>query len=109
MLPKVRSGLSAVQALLDEHVAFSPDPGLELPIRPATCFEMASVSKHFTAFAVLMLESAGKLRLNDPIQAYLPELEGRADLAVSEQGWRMAFDDDGTLPTDWSWVEGGWW
>jgi CubicO group peptidase (beta-lactamase class C family) len=45
-----------------------------IPIRPTTRFELASVSKHFTAFAVLMLERAGKLSLGDKIQDYLSEL-----------------------------------
>jgi CubicO group peptidase (beta-lactamase class C family) len=44
------------------------------PIGPATRFELASVSKLFTAFAVLLLEKERKLSLEDDIQKYLPEL-----------------------------------
>ena len=45
-----------------------------IPITPSTRFELASVSKPFTAFAVLLLEQAGKLSLDDDIQLHLPEL-----------------------------------
>jgi CubicO group peptidase (beta-lactamase class C family) len=44
-----------------------------ISITPATRFELASVSKPFTAFAVLLLEQAGKLRLEDDIRQYFPE------------------------------------
>jgi CubicO group peptidase (beta-lactamase class C family) len=45
-----------------------------VPITRATRFELASVSKPFTAFAVLLLERAGRLRLDDDIHRYFPEL-----------------------------------
>jgi len=37
-------------------------------------FNLASVSKQFTAFAVLLLEQDGKLRLDDPVAKYVPEI-----------------------------------
>jgi CubicO group peptidase (beta-lactamase class C family) len=39
-----------------------------------TVFEAGSVSKQFTASAILLLAQAGKLELDDPVQEYLPEL-----------------------------------
>jgi CubicO group peptidase (beta-lactamase class C family) len=45
-----------------------------VPIGPDTVFEIASQTKQFTALAVLLLEADGKLRLDDPVQRYLPEL-----------------------------------
>ncbi|MBN2172088.1 MAG: beta-lactamase family protein [Candidatus Krumholzibacteriota bacterium] len=45
-----------------------------VPFTPETRFELASVSKSFTGFAALLLERAGKLGLDDPIQQHLPEL-----------------------------------
>lgn len=44
------------------------------PITPATVFHIASVSKQFTAFAILLLEQDGKLSLDDDIRKYLPEV-----------------------------------
>ncbi len=49
---------------LEHHVALSPD----------TVFEAGSVSKQFTAAAVLLLAEQGKLSLSDPISKYFPEL-----------------------------------
>lgn len=39
-----------------------------------TVFDIASVSKQFTATAILLLVEAGKLTLDDPISQYVPEL-----------------------------------
>ena len=44
------------------------------PITAETIFESGSVAKQFTASAILMLMSDGKLRLDDHVQKYLPEL-----------------------------------
>ncbi|MEX2150433.1 MAG: serine hydrolase domain-containing protein [Steroidobacteraceae bacterium] len=37
-------------------------------------FNLASVSKQFTAFAILLLQQQGKLSLDDPLVRYVPEL-----------------------------------
>jgi CubicO group peptidase (beta-lactamase class C family) len=42
------------------------------PITPATNFHVASVSKQFTAWSMLLLERQGKLNLDDDIHKYLP-------------------------------------
>ena len=41
---------------------------------PDTIFEAGSVSKQFTALAVLLLANDGKLSLDDPVRKYIPEL-----------------------------------
>lgn len=41
---------------------------------PETVFEAGSVSKQFTALAVQLLASDGKLSLDDPVRKYIPEL-----------------------------------
>ncbi|WP_321345451.1 serine hydrolase domain-containing protein [uncultured Draconibacterium sp.] len=46
----------------------------EIPITYETSFHVASVSKQFTAFAILLLEDEGKLSLDDDIRIYLPEM-----------------------------------
>ena len=45
-----------------------------VPITPQTVFHVASVSKQFTAFAIAMLASQGKLSLDDDIRKHLPEV-----------------------------------
>jgi CubicO group peptidase (beta-lactamase class C family) len=41
-------------------------------------FDLASVSKQFTAFALLLLQQQGKLSLDDPLVKHLPELAASA-------------------------------
>ncbi|WP_412067192.1 serine hydrolase domain-containing protein [Rubrivirga sp. IMCC43871] len=50
------------------------DLGDEHPLTPRSSFNLASVSKPFTAFAVVLLQHRGALRYDDPIAAYLPEV-----------------------------------
>jgi len=45
-----------------------------VPITPETIFEAGSVSKQFTAAAVLLLVEDGKIALSDDIRKYLPEM-----------------------------------
>ncbi|HEV7347522.1 serine hydrolase domain-containing protein [Telluribacter sp.] len=44
------------------------------PITPETVFHVASVSKQFTAYAIVLLAQQGKLSLDDDIRKYLPEV-----------------------------------
>lgn len=46
----------------------SPDP-----VGPDTVFRIASMTKSFTALAVLKLRDAGKLSLEDPVSKWIPE------------------------------------
>jgi CubicO group peptidase (beta-lactamase class C family) len=45
-----------------------------VPITPDTIFEAGSVSKQFTAAAILILAREGKLSLSDDIRKHLPEM-----------------------------------
>ena len=45
-----------------------------IPISPGTVFHVASVSKQFTAFAVMLLAQQGKLSLDDPVRKHITEL-----------------------------------
>ena len=45
-----------------------------IPVTPSTIFHVASVSKQFTAMAVLLLEADGKLSLDADIRDYMPEV-----------------------------------
>jgi CubicO group peptidase (beta-lactamase class C family) len=46
----------------------------DIPITPDTVFHVASVSKQFTAMAVVLLEQEKKLSVDDDVKKYLPEL-----------------------------------
>src|SRR5262245_32710930 len=48
------------------------DVELKIPVTPGTCFRIASISKTFTAVALMQLAERGKIDLDDRIEAYLP-------------------------------------
>ncbi|MCB0837049.1 MAG: serine hydrolase, partial [Bacteroidetes bacterium] len=75
---KERPG-GAVAVAKDGKIVFSKGYGManleyHIPNEPATVFHIASVSKQFTTFAILLLEKDGKLSLDDDIRKYLPEI-----------------------------------
>lgn len=45
-----------------------------VPVTPAIVFHIASVSKQFTVFSILLMEKEGKLSLDDDIREYIPEV-----------------------------------
>lgn len=60
------------------------------PADVGTGFNLASLTKHFTAHAIFSLEAAGQVDLDAPISTYLPELPDRGvtvrDLMVQTSG-----------------------
>lgn len=46
----------------------------DIPVDPTTVFHIASVSKQFTAYSILLLEAEGKLSIDDDIRKYIPEV-----------------------------------
>lgn len=69
-----------VAIIKDGKVIYKKTYGLadletKTPITDSTAFNIASVSKQFTAFIALLAEKEGKLSLDDDIRMYLPELE----------------------------------
>ena len=70
---------AALAIVKDSKVLFKKGYGsanleYNVSITPATPFHVASVSKQFTAFSILLLEEQGKLKLSDDIRKYIPEL-----------------------------------
>lgn len=50
------------------------DVATRTPVTPDTIFNLASVSKQFTAFSLLLLVQEGKISLSDSVLSVLPEL-----------------------------------
>ncbi|MBK7711013.1 MAG: beta-lactamase family protein [Bacteroidales bacterium] len=46
----------------------------QIPNTPDKLFDIASTSKQFTAFCILLLQEQGKLSIEDKIKKYIPEL-----------------------------------
>lgn len=68
----------AVAVVKDGQLIHSEGYGManlewDCPIRPDTVFRLASITKQFTATAIMLLERQEKLRLDDPITTYLPD------------------------------------
>jgi CubicO group peptidase (beta-lactamase class C family) len=51
----------------------------KVPATPATNYRLASMTKQFTAAAILLLAEDGKLSLDDPLRKWLPTLPAAAD------------------------------
>lgn len=43
------------------------------PLKPGMSFQLASVSKQFTAASILKLYEEGKIDINEPVKSYLPD------------------------------------
>jgi CubicO group peptidase (beta-lactamase class C family) len=70
----------AVGVIKDGKVLYKRTYGMSnldyrIPVSDSTLFNLASVSKQFTAFLVLLLEKEGKLNLDDQVEKYIPELK----------------------------------
>jgi CubicO group peptidase (beta-lactamase class C family) len=85
------------------------DTGTRRPMQPGALFRIASVTKTFTGTAVMQLRDAGRLDLDDPAVAYLPELRGAVSpfAPVEAVTIRRMLSHESGLPaappgTDWS-------
>lgn len=61
------------KVLLEQYQGQADVSGLK-KLNASSSFNLASVSKQFTAAAIVLLAEAGKLRFDDPIDKYLPGL-----------------------------------
>ncbi len=57
-----------------ERTAGFADPIRKTPADPAAVYQLASVSKQFTAAAILLLNADNRLALDDYVTKYIPEL-----------------------------------
>ena len=66
--------------LLDGELVYSGSGGFididkKIPATPQSMFRIASMTKSFTAMAILKLRDEGKLQLDDLIDPYIPEMQ----------------------------------
>jgi len=55
------------------------DLGAQIPVAADTLFEIGSISKSFTAFALMQLVEEGQLDLHAPVTDYLPWFEAQSE------------------------------
>jgi CubicO group peptidase (beta-lactamase class C family) len=75
---------SALAVMKDGKIAYRQGYGLAnlehgVPNLPSTVFNIGSMAKQFTAFAVALLEAEGRLSLDDDVRKHLPELHDFGD------------------------------
>ena len=69
----------ALSVMKDGHIIYKRGYGMadldhDVSITPETVFHVASISKQFTAAAILLLAQDGKLSLDDEVHKYIEEL-----------------------------------
>lgn len=69
----------AVTVVKDGKTVFKKGYGVaniehDVPITTKTIFQVASVSKQFTAFSIYLLEKRGKISFEDDVRKYFPEI-----------------------------------
>lgn len=83
------------------------DLAKKTPAKPSTAYRIASISKVFTATAILQLRDAGKLDLDDPVSRWLPEFApAHVDPASPVIRVRHLLTHTSGIPRE---VEGGYW
>ena len=60
----------------------SADMELEVPMKPEHVIELGSITKQFTAVAILKLMEEGKLSLQDPLSKYLPDYPNGENITI---------------------------
>jgi CubicO group peptidase (beta-lactamase class C family) len=69
----------ALSVIKDGQVVYKRGYGMadldhDIPITPETVFHVASISKQFTAAAIILLAQEGKISLDDDVRKYITEL-----------------------------------
>jgi len=77
-IPGAAWGIVVDGRLAHVGVAGLRDVAARAPVDTNTVFRIASMTKSFTAMAILRLRDEGKLSLDDPAERYVPELKGLA-------------------------------
>ena len=73
-VPGAAMGIIVDGELAWVHTAGVSDTVAKRPVTPDTVFRIASMTKSFTALAILKLRDEGKLSLDDRVATYVPEL-----------------------------------
>jgi CubicO group peptidase (beta-lactamase class C family) len=79
---------ASVAVVRDGEIAFAKAYGTQSPAIPVAradaLYQIASVSKQFTAAAVLLLEDQGKLSLDDKVSQYLSGISGGDRITIRQ-------------------------
>lgn len=122
--PELTSTLNMIESWLNEHIEYHKIPGMSIgivydqvlvyaksfgysdlenrtPGTPETIYHIGSITKTFTATAIMQLRDQGNLELNDPISKHLAwfEIKNRFPNAPDITIWHLLTHTSG-LPVD---------
>jgi CubicO group peptidase (beta-lactamase class C family) len=66
------------------NARLATDSSPAIPATPDTRYSIGSISKQFTAAAILMLQEQGKLSLDDPVGKYIPGLTRGNEVTIRQ-------------------------
>jgi D-alanyl-D-alanine carboxypeptidase len=99
---------ASVGIVQNGHIVYTRAFGLArvsppLPADAAMAYPIGSISKQFTASAILILQQQGKLSLQDPVSKYFPELTRAKDIKILNllthtSGYQDYAPQDYTIP-----------
>ncbi len=98
----VRDGkIEYTQAYGEARLAMGSQPAVMAT--PAMRYSIGSISKQFTAAAILILQQEGKLTLDDPVSKWLPDLTDAQDVTIQEvlshtSGYQDFWPEDYAMP-----------
>ena len=86
----------------DARIATAVSPAV--PATPEMRYSIGSISKQFTATAILLLQEQGKLSLDDPVGKYIPGLTRGNEVTIREilshtSGYQDYWPEDYTMTT----------
>lgn len=83
--PGAQLSIKSKQKIIFSKVYGNSDLEHNVPLTLMSKIEAGSISKQFTAAAILLLEQQGKLSLNDDVRKYIPELPDYGTIITLEQ------------------------
>ncbi|MGH9413971.1 MAG: serine hydrolase [Terriglobales bacterium] len=83
-VPGLELGLACNGKLVFDRGFGLRDREHHLPVAAATSFQIGSITKQFTAAAILQLRDAGKLSLNDHVARFLPHFPDAGRITIRE-------------------------
>jgi D-alanyl-D-alanine carboxypeptidase len=99
---------ASIGIVQDNHIVYTHAFGLArvtppLPADAAMAYPIGSISKQFTATAILILQQQGKLSLQDPVSKFFPELTRAKDVKIINllthtSGYQDYAPQDYTIP-----------
>lgn len=108
VLDKTGVPSASIAVIKDGHIAYVQaygkarlDPAV--PARPEMRYSIGSISKQFTAAAILLLQEQGKLSLDDKVAKYLPDLTRASEVSIRQllshtSGYQDYWPQDYVMP-----------